>query len=37
LEFQKHNIKEKKKKKRDKKNKVTKLKKNIYMKFDFKK
>ena len=38
MEFQKYNIKEKKKKKREKKNKVTKLKKkNIYMKFAFKK
>jgi len=35
LEFQKYNVKEKKKKKKKKKNKVTKIIKNIYMKFAF--
>ena len=41
MEFQKYNVKEKKKKerkrKREKKNKVTKIIKNIYMKFALKK
>ena len=41
MEFQKYNVKEKKRKKKErekeKKNKVTKIVKNIYMKFAFKK
>ena len=37
MEFQKYNVKERKKKRKEKKNKVTKIIKKIYVKFAFKK
>ena len=37
MKFQKYNIKEKKKKQKEKRKKITKIIKNIYMKFAFKK